>query len=225
MVKFNRYKDGKLRALTMSYDDGKTQDIRLVEIFNKYGIKATFHINGNKLQNLSDEELKERGKIYEGHEVAAHTLTHPYLTQLDEEEIIREVETDRQNLSKLVGYEVVGMAYPGGGKNNDERVAEIIKNKTGIKYCRTITSTFGFEPQENLFRFNPTVHQYDYGRMLQLAKDFIELKTDTPKILYIWGHSYEMDIADDMWQKLEEIFKIVSGHDDIFYGTNKEILL
>lgn len=38
------YKDGKKRALTMSYDDCAAHDRRLVEIFNKYHIKGTFHL-------------------------------------------------------------------------------------------------------------------------------------------------------------------------------------
>ena len=38
------YPGGKHKALTMSYDDGKVFDRRLVEIFNKYGIKGTFHL-------------------------------------------------------------------------------------------------------------------------------------------------------------------------------------
>lgn len=227
----------KMKAVTFSYDDGVIQDMRLLHLLNKYNLKATFNLNSGLFNtpcslNINDRRVsqyrlheKDIKELYEGHEVAAHTLTHPLLTTLSEEEIINEVETDRKTLSDLVGYEVVGFAYPGGGTNNDDRVAEIIKNKTGIKYCRTTKSSFGFEPQENLFRFNPTVHEYDYGRMMKLAKDFVELKTDTPKILYIWGHSYEMDITDDMWQKLEELFKLISNRDDIFYGTNKEVLL
>ena len=35
----------KNKILTFSYDDGVTQDIRLVELFNKYGMKCTFNIN------------------------------------------------------------------------------------------------------------------------------------------------------------------------------------
>ena len=34
---------GKHKVLTMSYDDGKLEDRRLISIFNKYGIKGTFH--------------------------------------------------------------------------------------------------------------------------------------------------------------------------------------
>ena len=36
---------GKHKALTLSYDDGRTQDRRLVDIFNRNGIKGTFHLN------------------------------------------------------------------------------------------------------------------------------------------------------------------------------------
>lgn len=31
----------KRTAITFSYDDGVTQDIRLIELFNKYNLKAT----------------------------------------------------------------------------------------------------------------------------------------------------------------------------------------
>ena len=64
--------------------------------------------------------------------------------------------------------------------------------------------------------------------MFDLAKKFIELKTDTPQIFYIWGHTYEMDYNNPQftsWQDFEEFCALVSGKDDIFYGTNKEILL
>lgn len=41
----NLFKGGRKKALTLSYDDGITQDKRLVSIFNKYGLKATFNLN------------------------------------------------------------------------------------------------------------------------------------------------------------------------------------
>ena len=48
-VRFDCWKDGKKRALTMSYDDGVFQDRRLVEIFNKYNLKCTFNLNSDRL--------------------------------------------------------------------------------------------------------------------------------------------------------------------------------
>ena len=163
--------------------------------------------------------------MYDGHEVAVHTLTHPNLTRCDDAEVIRQVETDRLNLSGLVGYEVVGMAYPCGGVNNDDRVAGIIKKNTGVKYSRTITTNNCFDLQENLYRFNPTGYHLDFEKMMQLGREFVEFKPKEPKVFYIWGHSYEMDYGADYWVKLEEFFKLISNKEDIFYGTNKEVLL
>ncbi len=47
---------------------------------------------------------------------------------------------------------------------------------------------------------------------------------ESEKIFYIWGHSYEFDINDE-WDKFEEFCKYIANRSDIFYGTNKEILL
>ena len=227
----------KKKAITFSYDDGVVQDIRLIELLNKYGLKCTFNLNSELLSKkgmliregkriahykIHTEDVKH---IYEGHEVAVHTLTHPNLTQCDDKEIIRQVEADRLNLSELVEYEVVGMAYPCGGVNNDDRVAGIIKKNTGVKYSRTITTNNCFDLQENLYRFNPTAYHLDFEKMMQLGREFVEFKPKEPKVFYIWGHSYEMDYGADYWVKLEEFFKLISNKEDVFYGTNKEVLL
>ena len=227
----------KRKAITFSYDDGVTQDIRLIELLNKYSLKATFNLNSELLgtgrmltrtgQRIAHYKIHPQDvkSVYEGHEVAVHTLTHPNLTQLDDAEIIRQVEQDRLNLSDLVGYEVIGMAYPCGGVNNDDRVAGIIRKNTGVRYSRTITGSHSFAPQENLFRFNPTAYHLDFDLLMDLGRQFIDLDAQTPQVFYIWGHSYEMDYAPDHWIRLEEFFKLISNRSDIFYGTNKEVLL
>ena len=229
--------NGKMKAVTFSYDDGTTQDARLVEIFNKYGLKATFNINSGLCDtanllyrdDVTVAHVRPRAceiaKIYEGHEVAAHTLTHPALKNCDDDEVIRQVQNDVEALSELVGYKVVGMAYPGSKTSFDDRVVDLIKNNTDIRYARTANSSYSFDLQTDLYRFVPTAHHHaDFDRIFDLAKEFIELKTDTPKIFYIWGHSFEFDIHNT-WQRFDDFCKLISGHDDIFYGTNREVLL
>lgn len=44
-------------------------------------------------------------------------------------------------------------------------------------------------------------------------------------VFYIWGHAYEFDIFPKRWQQFEEFCRMISGKEDIFYGTNKEVLL
>lgn len=229
--------NGKMKAVTFSFDDGVTQDKRLIEIFDKYGLKCTFNLNSELLgrpgqlptKNLQGlpvshnkvhpDEVKE---LYKNHEVAVHTLGHPNLIKIeDDQEVIRQVEQDRLNLSELVGYEVVGMAYPCGPENNDDRVAELIKNNTGVKYARGFHSSHSFDLPDNLYRFRGTIHRAEHIRF-DIVKEFFETEATKPMLLYIWGHSYEFDI-NDSWDEFEEFCKSIAGHNDVFYGTNREV--
>ena len=228
----------KKKFLTFSYDDAVTQDIRLIELFNKYGMKATFNIN-SELLGKSGELIREGVRVdhikvkpedlrhvYEGHEIAVHTLTHPNLADITEKnEIIRQVEQDRMNLSELCGYEVVGMAYPGGGINYSDFASEIIRENTGVKYARTTVSSYDFAQQENLFQFKPTVyHHMEMDQMFALGEKFLQEKTEILQIFYIWGHAYEFDIRNE-WGRFEEFLQMMSGREDICYCTNREVLL
>ena len=229
------------KFLTFSYDDGVTQDARLIELFNKYGMKGTFNLNSELLGR--DGELIREGQrvshvkvaptdvkhVYAGHEVAGHTLTHPLLTRIqDDAEIARQVEQDRQNLSELCGYEVVGFAYPGGGINYDARVAKIIAERTGAKYARTTVSSHGFGKEPDLFQFKPSVyHHEEWDKLFELGEKFLKLNADEngeKQVFYVWGHAYEFDIHGT-WERFEEFLQMMSGKKDIAYVTNKEALL
>ncbi len=225
--------NGKLKAVTFSFDDGVQQDKRLKAIFDKYNLKCTFNFNSGRFgvsgiwQGVDHTKFRadEMVEVYSGHEIAGHSVSHPTLTLIeDDEKVIWEVEHDRKTLSEVMGYEVVGMAYPNGGVNNDDRVEALIRANTGIKYARTITSSYSFDLQDNLLRFNPTigVGGEDYSKLFELGEEFIALKPDSPKLFYIWGHSYSFDVTDT-WDKFEEFCKMISGKDDIFYGTNREV--
>ena len=62
-------------------------------------------------------------------------------------------------------------------------------------------------------------------KMFELAEKFIALKADKPQLFYIWGHSYEFDMMDEMsWERFERFCTLISRKEDIFYGTNKEVL-
>ena len=78
MIKiYKAFPGGKHKVLTMSYDDGKFADRKLVDIFNKYGIKGTFNLNSGLYNDGKRIDPSEWRELYKGHEVAAHTLTHP----------------------------------------------------------------------------------------------------------------------------------------------------
>ena len=227
--------NGKKKALTFSFDDGVDQDRRLTEILNRYGLKATFNINsgffgckGELIRNgvsVRHDKLTRQEALaaYAGHEIAAHTVTHPFLPHLSDEQVIRQVEEDRSALSDLFGCEIVGMAYPCGGANHDARVEALVREHTGCRYARTIESTGAFDLPEDLHVLCPTVYYVDTDEMFALGEKFLCLKPDRPQLFYIWGHAYELD-AWDFWDRFEAFCRMMSGKDDIFYGTNREVL-
>jgi len=228
--------NGKKKAITFGFDDGTTQDIRLVEILNKYRLKATFFLNSAqfginwKLKSEGVEVdhnkiLPEQVKtLYQGHEVAGHTLAHVALPRVNDDEVVRQVQDDLDHLSKLCGYEVVGTAYPGGGF--DSRVSKVIKERTTAKYARTTKWTWDTSvvQRENLEEYHPTIY-YIEPFLEEFVQKFLDSASDKPQLLYIFGHSYELDTPTIPWERFERLCKMLSGREDIFYGTNKEVLL
>lgn len=226
---------GKNKAFTLSFDDGILQDIRMAELLNKYGLKATFNVNtgflGTKnelLRNgrrVSHDKIRadELEKTYAGHEVAVHGFTHPDLREKPDGEIVEQVEKDRKILEVLTGKKVEGMAYPFGFY--DDRVVEVIGKNTPIRYARTVESTYNFDLQTDLLRFAPSVYFIEVEKLFELGNQFAEMKTDKPQLFYVWGHTFELDAEYITWAQFEEFCKLISGKEDVFYGTNKEILL
>ncbi|MBQ8298074.1 MAG: polysaccharide deacetylase family protein [Ruminococcus sp.] len=222
--------NGKNKALTFSYDDGITQDKRLVEIFNKYGLKCTFNLNSGIMNEkgsfrigelpvtrMSPEELPE---IYKGHEIAVHTLTHPNLLELDDESVREEIAGDKAALEKLFGTEIAGMAYPYG--TFDERIISIAQS-CGIRFSRTTIDTHTFEIPGNLMKLGATCH-HNYDGLWELLEEFLNYDGENPAVFCVWGHSYEFD-RDGNWELIERFCKEISDRSDIFYGTNSEIYL
>lgn len=220
------FPNAKNKALTMSYDDGKVEDIRLLEIFNKYGIKGTFNLNygvmledqtGQKHPRLSKEQVKE---LYVGHEIATHSLTHPTIARCPLTEVAEEILEDRKGLEKLLGTLVRGHAYPNGSYS--EEVKQLL-HQLGIAYARTINSVADYALPTDPMEWNPTCHHND-PELMEKAKFFAEFKkSQYLKLMYVWGHSYEF-AENDNWEVIEEFCKYMGGRDDIWYATNIEII-
>lgn len=228
---FLRFPEGRAKALTLSYDDGVEQDVRLIEIMNKYGLKGTFNLNsgvyakegtvypeGQIHRRMTEKKVTET-YINSGQEVAVHSLTHPFLEQLPSNLAIKEIIQDRENLEKQFNTIVRGAAYP-YGTFDDNVVKEF--ELCGIVYARTVISTNDFRIPKDWMRLTATCH-HDSPELKNLAKKFVEDKVPfAPYLFYLWGHSYEFE-ANNNWHVIEDFAKYVGGRDDIWYATNIEI--
>ncbi len=228
---YMKLKDGKSKVLTLSYDDGVIQDKRLIEIFDRHGLKGTFNINTGTYAPEDWErdssnlrmKLSEAQALYigSGHEVAVHGLTHPFLERLPAPKVLVELLDDKRNIEQQYGTLARGMAYPFGTYN--QQVIDLAK-QCGICYSRTVNATGGFGFPEEWLAWHPTCHHED-PRLMDLAKTFVENAPGRYMdnwLFYVWGHSYEFDRGNN-WQLIEGFAQFVGGKDDVWYATNIEV--
>ena len=231
---FLRYPNGRKKAFTLSYDDGTEFDKPLVEMFNKYNVKGTFNLNSQRIINvdkgianpshrkrLSSKEVKE---LFDGteHEIAVHTASHPSLIAIPQATVAREIIEDRNNLEKIFGRIIRGMAYPNGSWAVDDDVIKACE-VSGIAYSRGSTPTHSFNlPMTGLLHYQPTCHHND-PKIFDLIEEFLNIKTKRfPSLFYVYGHSYEFD-ENNNWDQMEKILSKIANRDDIWYATNIEI--
>ena len=220
---------GRNKVFTLSYDDGVTQDRRLVEIFNRYNVKCTFNLGCGNLGwksdpkfpvNTSRIEPEEVRELYRKHEVGGHALYHSDISSLGAPYSMYEILEDKAGLEKLTGYPLKMFAYPFGLFN--EKNKEYLKI-AGYKGARTVKSTLAFDLPQDPYELNPTCHHND-EKLMELAEKFITMRTFKPSMFYVWGHGYEFD-RNDNWDVIENLVKYISENgQDIWFATNGEIL-
>ncbi len=82
---------------------------------------------------MSEEQISKLDK--DGFEILSHTVSHPFLTEINDDSVKAELVQSKQTLESIVGHEVVGVSYPHGAK--DDRVCEAARN-AGYKLGFTI---------------------------------------------------------------------------------------
>ena len=223
------YPYGKKKAFNVTYDDGVLQDIRFVELLNQYGLKGTFNLNSALIEN-EFEWIHEKGcvvkrlktdavkSLYAGHEVASHTLNHPYMHDLSKEGVIWELAQDKRTLEALFGEEIKGFAVP--FDYYSDLIEECVK-ECGFTYGRISEMSHSFRPQSDFYRWKATVFHCE-ERLESLTQQFLETEEELA-LFQIVGHSYDLD-TENMWDRMENIFRIISGQDDVLPMTTIEII-
>lgn len=223
------FPDGKTKALTMSYDDGRESDIKLIKIFDKYKIKGTFHLNTGIIWNKEQSNLDKYGRridisnfydVYKNHEVACHTVNHIPLDLCPVNQRILEVCENRKTLESIMKYTIRGMSYPYGTYN--EEIKAVLRS-LGIEYSRTVNDTENFSIPDDFLEWNGTC-RHKNPNLFNLCDKFLNIKGNNRlNLMYVWGHSYEF-VQDDNWDLIENFCSKMAYHDDIWYATNIEIV-
>lgn len=226
MKAFLRFPEFKLKALTLSYDDGTIHDKRMVEILDKYGIKCTFNLNSGMMgvgRRMSAEDCLTLFKN-SPHEVAIHGEKHLGYMDLPDQFAARDITRDRESLEKMFGRIVNGMAYPYG--DYTDGTIEILK-RCGVVYSRTCAQTERFDIPTDWHRW-PSTCYHKNPKLFSVLERFLDdtparhMWCEEPRLFYLFGHSYEFN-DDNNWDLLEKFCALSGGKDNVWYATNGEI--
>ena len=136
--------DGKTVCVT--FDDGcETDLLAAAPILKEFGFGATFYITVGFLGKpgyLSEAQVRDLSAL--GFEIGCHSLTHPYLPDIDDHRLHDETAGAKDRLEQIIGGRVEHFSCPGG--RWDRRVAEAVKaakfrtmatSRTGMNFAST----------------------------------------------------------------------------------------
>jgi peptidoglycan/xylan/chitin deacetylase (PgdA/CDA1 family) len=104
------------RQIVITFDDGCGSDLRVAApLLKKLGFGATFYITLGFLGQpgyMLPQQVRELADL--GFEIGCHSMTHPYLSDLDEAGLRHEIADARIQLENIVGRPVNHFSCPGG---------------------------------------------------------------------------------------------------------------
>jgi len=120
------------RGVALTFDDGCETDLILAApMLKETGCNATFYVTAGFLGNrgyLSVAQLRELSA--QGFEIGCHSMTHPYLSDLDDAGLHREIVDAKDRIEQVIGKPVEHFSCPGG--RYDHRAIRIART-TGYR--------------------------------------------------------------------------------------------
>ena len=213
-----------MKYFIFSIDDGTVFDKEVLDIFKKYKIKATFNVNSGLFpfiwfnQGIPIErfDLNIKKYLYEGHEIASHSLTHPHLTMCPGEVIAKEVGEDVLNLEKIFNTTIKTFAFP--FSDWDERCIEIIKHIHNLKVIRLSDVDTSFKFPKDLYHVKIT--SMEIYEALVLADEFI--KDEEAELFVFVSHGYDF-YMNHSYRQLELLCEKITKQKDIEIITMSQL--
>jgi peptidoglycan/xylan/chitin deacetylase (PgdA/CDA1 family) len=108
--------------LALTFDDGPSSWTPMVlELLSEHQAHATFFLIGARVRERPDDV---RRLVADGHELGSHTLTHPRLTDIPDDEARAEIVGGIDALEEVLGERLTLFRAP--GFHADERVLKIV---------------------------------------------------------------------------------------------------
>jgi peptidoglycan/xylan/chitin deacetylase (PgdA/CDA1 family) len=130
------------KIVVITFDDGDISNLQVaLPILQQHSFVAEFFITTNRIGqpgSLNPDQIKRLSSC--GMSVQSHGVTHRYLSDLANDELLEELMQSKASLEKILEKKVVGLSLP-GGRGNDRVIA--FAKAAGYEYM--CTSRFGHD--------------------------------------------------------------------------------
>lgn len=119
-------------GVCITFDDGcETDLIAAAPILREFGFNATFYLTAGFLGTpgyLRADQVRELNAL--GFEIGCHSMTHPYLSDLTDAELKREIVDAKLQIEQILSHPIEHFSCPGG--RFDRRTLETAR-RTGFR--------------------------------------------------------------------------------------------
>lgn len=233
------------RIITTSWDDGFVLDDKIAELLSKYNLQGTFYIpKHNDERPVMD--TRQLLSISAEFEIGGHTLNHVRLKTEDDEILEKEIKGSFNWLKQLLGYKPTSFCFP-GGKYSDKALKAVFKY--GYRLARTTELlSLHASKEKNLVATTMQVYEHSYrvyvthllkrkkiknllqwlttntaSNLCKITESYLKIIEQKGGCFHLWGHSWEIE-EYSLWNKLENLFKILSNNSQFLYIQNQQLL-
>lgn len=229
--------------VTTSWDDGHVLDMKLASLLKKYGVQGTFYISPHDRELAQDKRLPQDDvrALAQDFEIGAHTLTHPYLPDIDAPTAKEEIVGSKRILEEWIDKPVTSFCYPKGGylpaHQQMVRDAGFARARTTERFARTSGEDASAVPTSihtydhwsdvwgvvKLVRFNPIRFFRLYRNWDRQAMALFDVVLAKGGVFHLWGHSWEVDAHGD-WTRLENVLEYIANRPGVQYVANDAVV-
>lgn len=198
--------EGKKAAISLTFDDARLSQVDTgLPIFDRYGVKATFYVSPDKLEQRLEGWKKA---VRNGHEIGNHTMTHPCtgnypafrwkaIEDMTLDQMALEIDGASQAIEKLLGLKPASFAYPcgqafvGRGKNAKSYVPLVADRfLTGRKWLSEGANDPAFCDLAQVLAMESD------GKTFEQIKTLVDLVSEEGRWLILAGH----EIGNEAYQ-------------------------
>src|SRR5580700_4861788 len=163
------------KSVAVTFDDGCESDlITAAPILKEAGFNATFYITVRFLGQrgyMKQTQLRQLSAL--GFEIGCHSMTHAYLTDLDDRGLQREIGEAKVELEEIIGKPVEHFSCPGG--RCDARVIQVAR-RAGYH------SVANSRARQN----RPVTDSFDLGRIAILRETELQAFQEICRAESLW---------------------------------------